>query len=169
MSQLITRFYDVMREIYDSYSELAELAEKKTATIGDKNVDTLDAIVRQEQGAVVRLSHWEKQRLQCAEEMASMTGRTPADVTFLFFAEQAGDSELATNLRELHGKLLDVTNKLSLLNNVNKKLLEGKLEYTRFALQFLTVGEGTYSGSGAYRAPGYDNNSVDRSILDRKV
>jgi flagellar biosynthesis/type III secretory pathway chaperone len=141
--------------------ELIALAEEKKDAVLQKNIEQLDSVVRREQGAVMRLGHWEKQRISCLETPKDH----PGSPTLLFFAETAPSPEREV-LRALHKDLSALIETLRSANAENKAMIESRLEYVRFVLDMLNEDQtsGVYSAGGA---SSYSSGS--QKILDKKV
>jgi len=166
LRELVARFLGVMREERLVYAGLLALAEKKKDAILDKNTDTLDAIVRQEQALILRLGQMETRRTQCLEDLSDETGRDLPDITLLDWAEY-GTPEQSSDVRALHAELGGILAELEEKNNQNRLLLESRMEYVQFALDVLHSGQdpGLYNtqGDGAF------SDGEGKTIMDRKV
>ena len=158
-------FYQIMQEGKPIYEELVRLSRKKKIAIADKNVEPLDAIVRQEQGVVMRLSQWERNRADCVEKLSKQLGQTPESATFLFFAKQA-PTEKQHEFKALHDELAHLLAELSELNDSNRKMLDARLEYVRFALSTLSEEQTNgYDARGGER----DKKEPGRAIFNREA
>jgi flagellar biosynthesis/type III secretory pathway chaperone len=164
------RLIDILSEEKTVYAELLDLAGEKREAIFQKEVKTLDAVVRREQAAAARLNHWEKQRLVCMDALDGRLSLGPGSSgapTLLFFADQAPAEERAS-LRTLHDELSEMLRKLSKSNAENKALIESRLEYVRFALDALNA-EQTAGLAGSGYGPGKtDGGMIQRTIFDIK-
>lgn len=170
MEQLVEQFLKVMREEKAIYQDLLSLSENKTDAIADKNVNNLDAIVRQEQSAILRLNQCEKRRLHYVGLLCQNTGEHPETVTMLRFAEYA-TPDGSLELHALHDELSDILKRLSDKNHTNRALLESRLEYVHFAMDMLN----TEQSPGVYDMGGFDSRydsgvpAKGKTIIDRKV
>ncbi len=143
------------------YEELVELAEEKRDAVYKKDLERLDSVVRREQGAVMRLGHWEKQRLSCLEALKDH----PGSPTLLFLAETAPSAERDALLK-VHEELSGLIDTLRKANAGNKALIESRLEYVRFVLDVLNEDQTT----GVYEAGGINPiGGGGKKILDKKV
>lgn len=143
------------------YEELVELAEEKRDAVYKKDLERLDSVVRREQGAVMRLGHWEKQRLSCLEALKDR----PGSPTLLFLAETAPPAERDALLK-VHEELSGLIDTLRKTNAGNKALIESRLEYVRFVLDVLNEDQTT----GVYGAGGVNPiGGGGKKILDKKV
>jgi flagellar biosynthesis/type III secretory pathway chaperone len=165
------RLADILSEVKAVYTELLELSEEKREAVFERDVQRLDAVVRQEQAAVTNLNHWEKQRLVCMDAPGNdqlVRGQSPSDApTLLFFADNAPDGE-RERLHTLHGELSGLLRELTKRNAENKALIESRLEYVQFAVDALTAEQtaGLY-GSGYGRTPP-ESGMERKTIMDLK-
>ncbi len=152
----------VLSEEKEVFEELIELAGQKKDAVYQKDLEQLDAVVRREQGAVMRLGHWEKQRLSCLDALKDR----PGSETLLFFAEMAPPAEKET-LLTLHEQLSNLIQTLKKLNAENKALTESRLEYVRFVLDVLSEDQmtGVYGAGGVSPA----GKEAPKKILDKTV
>ncbi|MCL1808102.1 MAG: flagellar protein FlgN [Oscillospiraceae bacterium] len=154
---------NVLTEIKAVYTELLALTEETRTAVFDKDIDRLDAVVRREQEAAVRLEHWEKRRLAC---MAVPEG-SPDPPTLLFFAGQAPEEE-GLRLRSLHDELDGLIQNLLLKNKENKKLVESKLDYVRFALDALQAEQTAGLYGSMYGSAPPDGGLIQKTVFDQK-
>jgi flagellar biosynthesis/type III secretory pathway chaperone len=152
----------ILAEEQTVLEELIVLAGETRDAAYKKDRERLDAVVRREQGAVMRLEHWEKQRLACLSTLEDQ----PGSVTLLFFADLAPRDE-GEELRKAYETLSGLIDRLRKLNNENRVLIESRLEYVQFVLDTL----GGEQSSGVYGAGGVSQStgSVPKKILDKKV
>lgn len=167
LEPLLARFYEIMLEGKTIYEELVRLSRQKKLAIVDKAVDSLDSVVRLEQGAVMRLGQWERVRTECVGKLAAKLGGNPSGATFLFFAQSAPPENRPAFLL-LHQELSALLKELSELNEANRELLEARLEYVRFALDTLSesLDPGGYDARGSERSVEGDTG---RTIFNREV
>ena len=158
------RLCDVLSEEKTVYTELLRLSDEKRTAIFEKNVEQLDAVVRLEQGLIARLNHWEKQRLACMDVPEGPSGPP----TLLFYADQAPPEE-GGRLRGLHDELQGLLREMSKRNEENKKLIESRLEYVRFALDVFNAEQTAGLYGSRYGATSPDSGMVQKTVLDKKV
>ena len=161
------RFIDALSEEKNICAELLELAGEKQKAIMDKDIDALDAVVRREQGAALRLGHWEKQRLACMDALNVNVQAPSGTATALFFADSAPPEE-ARAIRTLCGELGALVSELAGRNAENKVLVESRLEYARFVMDALSAEEsaGLY-GAGGGSQP--HESGPKKGLIDRKA
>lgn len=128
MKELVTRFEEIMREEYALHEELLGFSEKKRDAIVAGSLPQLDLIVREEQMRIARQATLERRRVACVEELSNQTGKPLTEITMLTFAGLAGE-EQSGSLRELAEKLSAVLHKLKRNNDINSRMIQGRLEY----------------------------------------
>jgi flagellar biosynthesis/type III secretory pathway chaperone len=157
------RLIEVLSEIKTVYAELLELADEKRSAVFEKNIERIDAVVRREQAAAVRLSHWEKQRLLC---MDSPEG--PSEQTTLLFLSARAPKDEGEKLRFLHDELSEMLQSLTKKNTENKTLVESRLEYVQFVLDALSAEQSAGIYGGRYGAPPPSGGITTKTIFDQK-
>jgi flagellar biosynthesis/type III secretory pathway chaperone len=157
------RLIEVLSETKAVYAELLELADQKRSAVYEKNIEQLDAVVRHEQAAAVRLGHWEKQRLACMDSPKGSSEQPT--LLFLLTGAPAAEGE---KLRALHDELSGQLSALTKKNAENKTLIESRLDYVRFALDALNAEQsaGIYAGRHG-KAPS-DSGAPPKTIFDKK-
>ncbi|MGM0370027.1 MAG: flagellar protein FlgN [Bacillota bacterium] len=150
MKQLI----DVLKAEYTLYQRLYKLSNKKTDLIVDEEIDKLE-------NAIVKEEKLLKQLQQLEEKRQSLTGQRSL-TDFINSTQPQYESKLS----DLRNKLLEITTKLSEINQVNDKLLKSALQLTNFNLNLLTNNskQGTYGKQGAM-----DEEQGSKSMLNHKA
>lgn len=150
MNELIVRFAAIMKEECALHERLLQLSLDKREAVAEDSLPKLDAIVREEQMLIAKQQAAEKQRLACVKEMSGLTGRQAEDITMLTFAEAATDASQKKELRILAEKLSDTLNQLRKNNDINNKMIEGRLEYIQYMIGSVAALQegGVYSGKG---------------------
>ena len=156
----MSRFYEALRELLAQekslYAEAVGVSRSKKEAVLNGQVAELDALVRSEQGLLVRMQTAERRRMDCVGDYAARTGRAARDVTLSEMVDSAPAGE-RVSLAELHEELRGLLETLRALGEENRQLVESRLEYTRFMLSVLTEEDGashTYTSRGAeHEAP----------------
>ncbi|MDR1736333.1 MAG: flagellar protein FlgN [Oscillospiraceae bacterium] len=166
MKELVARFAEVMRETYAVHGELLGLSEGKKSAILDKNIASLDGIVRKEQLLIARQKDLERRRLACVEEFSQRTGERPENITMLVFAEHA-EPEQAQDLRALAEKLMETLNKLRKSNDINNKMIQGRLEFINCMIDSIS----SLQETSVYSAKGLEAGRGGKAakLYDKKV
>lgn len=153
MDLSLNRFADMLVNGKLLYSQMVTLSKEKKEAILSNKIDELDRVVRDEQNQLVRLQEWEKNRKRCAEEFAFKLGRSASDISIQNIIETAPD-EQKQKLEGLHAELLKVVEEQVAINDVNRKLIETRLEYINMVVDTVrgdTDSSQMYSQSGAER------------------
>lgn len=165
LEDLILRFTGILSEEKDVHAELLELSKQKKEAILNNSVSELDKIVSREQALVSRVTQWEKARQRCVDELSVRTGRLASQIDFRSFCDAASPN-LRGRLEELHTQMRQQLEELRKVNDINKKMIESRLDYVNFAIDAMTGG-----GSQAYGSTGSDAPKPKQSsrIYDKKV
>jgi flagellar biosynthesis/type III secretory pathway chaperone len=167
MNELIARFAEIMRDESDLQQRLLQLSLDKREAVTEDSLSKLDAIVREEQMLIARQQAAERQRLACVEELSALTGKPVEDITMLTFAEAAEDPSCQKELRTLAEKMIDTLNQLQKNNDINKKMIEGRLEY----LQYMVGSVSALQESSVYSQQGTEKPRTGQAakLYDKKV
>ncbi len=163
ISELIARFAEVMGAEVSLYSELLALSEEKKDILVQSKVDELSELVKKEQVLLYKLNEWEKKRLVCVTELSALTGKPSSDIALRDFAE-VGDETQRGHLDKLHDELARLLKEQMRLNDLNRKIIESRLEYIHFALEAVAD---TQNPSQTYGKNGYGQRG--NSIIDKKI
>lgn len=164
MEPTLAKFFKIMSEGRAIYEELVRLSRDKKLAIADRSVDSLDALVRAEQGVVMRLSQWEKSRAECVARLAAQYS-APEGAPFTWFAQKAPPEERSV-FTKLHSELGALLKELSALNDDNKRMLESRLDYVRFAIDTLSDSNLSVYDSRGGEQEGHESS---RTIFNREV
>lgn len=167
MKELVTRFEEVMREECALHEELLGFSEKKRDAIVAGSLPQLELIVREEQIRIARQQMLEKRRIACIDELSKQTGTPSEDITMLTFAGLAGP-EQQNKLRELAEKLSAVLNALKKNNDINSRMIQGRLEYIHCMMDSVAQTESAPTG---YSSRGADIPRVQQGakFYDKRV
>ena len=168
MRQLLETFFETLSAQRDVHGELLTLSTEKKDAIVNNDVRSLDRIVKGEEVLLSRLNHWEHKRKECVQTLAGQVGRPAQEIGWQDFLP-AGDPQQREHLTELHRDLKILLEKQIAVNDINKRLIESRLEYIDFSLETI-AGEGqgsfqTYGGEGLEP----DRTARKTSIIDHKV
>lgn len=134
MQMLLDQFCGVLAAERDVHRELLALSTAKKDVIIKNDIAALDKIVKKEQSLLMRLEDCEKKRRSCVGDLAGRVGRPAEQIVlqdFIDVSDEAGEALL----RELYGDLTSLLEQQIQLNDVNKKLVESRLEYINFILE----------------------------------
>ena len=167
MDMLFRRFFEILTGERTLYSQLVQLSQEKKDAVSQNKIDELDRIVRDEQNQLVRLQEWERARRKCAEEFAQAMGRPAGDIGMKDFLE-ACPAPQKPMIEKLYRELLSVVEEQAALNDINRQLIEQRLEYIDMMVgsaQPVRDTSHVYDSAGGERKKWKPN----LSIIDRKV
>ncbi len=163
---MVTELIRMLGQEKDQYALLLQLAEAKRAVLGQEDVAGLEKISQDEAVLLEKIKQLEKKRVSLAGAWASLLG----------LAKDASLSDLIAGtsppyqeqLLLLQAGFNDLVQKIALINEANKKLIQVQLRYTNFFLNALAGPDGaanTYDNAGALREP----RASRLKIMDRQV
>lgn len=169
MNELLARFAEVMREECAIHEELLRLSLAKREAVIEDSLSKLDAIVREEQMLIAKQRETEKNRMACVEKLCGLTGRPLEEITMLTFAELAPSVQggVRDELRAMAEKLSETLNQLKKNNDINSKMIEGRLEY----IQCMVSAASAIQESSVYSARGTETQRSGQTprLYDKKV
>ena len=156
----------VLEAVLEVQQRLLELSREKQQTVMESRVPELDKIVREEQALIARQTELERRRVTLVRQLTAELGLTGADLTLAALAAALPEPERRT-LAALGEKLGQTLNALKKNNDINSKLLSGRLE----ALKLLIDSSSSQRDSNFYGAHGEDVRQPGRkiSLYDRSV
>ena len=168
MRQLMDRFCDTLSAEREVHRELLTLSAKKKEAITKNDVTSLDRIVRGEEVLLSRLSHWEKKRKECVQTLSGKVGRPEEEVVIQDFFPLC-EPDQKDRLSSLFRELTTLLEKQIAVNEINKRLIESRLEYINYSLE--TVAGNGLDAYHTYGGGGLENDRLSRktSIIDQKV
>ncbi len=148
------------------YEEVVSLSAKKSEAIAGGQIDILNEIVRDEQTCLVKIHDLERRREAISGKFSELCGKPAKEITMRDIIEVAPESGRGA-LQALHAELSDVLSRQSELNDINRRLIESKLEYINFSLDVMTSNgnTGTYSQAGSESA----SRRQKVNIIDQKA
>ncbi len=165
MQQLLAHFGDVLSAEKEVHVALLALSTKKKNAITTNDIPALDQIVKGEENLLSQLNSWERKRKECVAELAARVGRPAQELILQDFLSHA-DQPTKERLQTLHKELKALLEQQMDVNDINKKLIESRLEYINYTLE--TVSGGATGASHIYgAAPG--QQARKSSIIDQKV
>ena len=146
MNEYIARLIELLTAQRDIYAQLAALSERKRESILGNSVDVLDKVIKEEQLLLARLQELELGRKSLLGSLAVVIGR-PAETLSITDILDACPPSLQTSLIQIQKELYAQLQAQGNINEVNRKLIETRLEYLRFMTE--SRGEGnSYDTSG---------------------
>lgn len=153
MASLIDELISVLSEENEEYKELIKISTKKTKVIVREDLDQLREITAQEQEHTGILINLEKKREEVTSDIAMVLNQKESDLTVKTIINILdGQKEVQMRLIEVHDDLKHTLKNFSMVNELNKNLIEESLELIDFNLNYI---------KGMYQAPEVANYSKD--------
>ena len=135
MASLIDVFIKTLEDEYPEHVKLLELSKKKTPIIVKGDIKELQKLTDEEQIVVERITHLEKKRIECLNDIATVLNKdvnTLKIPMLLEILEKQPREQL--QLKEVHTKLKAVLKDMKMTNERNRVLIEQSLEMVDFDL-----------------------------------
>lgn len=167
MEKQIVEFIKLLKMQKEIYEKLLELSEEKKSAISKGIIEELDKIVRSEQVLVIKASDVERRRKTAADSIAKIAGITGTSLTLRKLIEIA-PSNFTEELKTLHADLSVVIEKQLKINEVNRQLLESRIQYINYMIGNIAPNA---DNTNKYGSSGEDTREETRktSIIDQKV
>ena len=140
MASLMEDLIDVLNKEEEQYQGLIELGKKKREVVIQADIKTLDEITATEQEVASNLQNLAKKRTRVLNDMATVLGRNPGDVTITkmisYLEEQPVEQK---QLMEVKERLLQTGKEMAAINEQNEILLNQALEMVSLTLHCLRV------------------------------
>ena len=171
MASLMENLIDVLDKESNEYEGLLELSRQKTPIIVSGDLEKLQEITDEEQRAVSRITHFDKQREEITADIANVLNK---DVTALKLANLIqmleGRPKEQGALADAHDRLQAAVRELQRTNEQNKELLNNALEMVEFEMNMYqsmrTAPETANYNRGAYNSG--DTMGVVRQGFDTR-
>ena len=157
MASLMENLIDVLDKESGEYEGLLGLSQQKTPIIVSGDLEKLQEITDEEQRAVSRITHFDKQREEITADIANVLNK---DVTALKLANLIqmleGRPKEQKALADAHDRLQAAVRELQRTNEQNKELLNNALEMVQFEMNMYqsmrTAPETANYNRGAYNS-----------------
>ena len=137
MNALTAMLLQILQQEKESYSQMIELSLKKRDAILANDANALDEVVQDEKKLLLIIEKIERQREQNAHEWAQDLGVSKQELTVSFLSDQMDGTEKKL-LLSLQNGLVEVLAEQIKQNEINKDLLDSKLEYLNAMIKTLT-------------------------------
>ncbi len=167
MESKIREFLKLLELQKDLYSQLLDLSEQKKMAITQSSLDELDKIVRAEQLLLIKASDLERRRKKATDEISKVTDISSAELSLRKIGEIAPD-HLKAEIMDLHSELSVLLDKQVKINEINRRLLESRIEYINF---MISTSSPDADASNKYGSAGEDKRVIKQNsnIIDQKV
>lgn len=138
MASILENLIEILDKENTEYKLLIELAERKTRTIVDGDLENLGKITDDEQVIVGRIQGMEKQRAKVLADIANVVNRDVETLklsNLIQLLEKMPDQQKM--LVRIHEELTETMDQLRLTNNKNQLLLTERLEMVDFNLNMI--------------------------------
>lgn len=165
MKSLFKQLLDILTEEKEIYAALLGLSKEKKEAIVGSALESINRIVRDEQVLVAKIQDREKARMKCVMALSQLSGKPGASLQD--FAGLAQDSAERAQLDRLQESLPELISELQGLNDINRGLIESRLQYVQFVMDSMTPGSGAqiYGAQGEDSKPGRSRPN----LYDQKV
>ena len=168
MEHIVSRFMDVLSSQKEIHKRLVDLSEQKQEIIEKNDVTALDAVVKQEQRELTSLTSLEKRRRQLMEELSQKVNK-PAGTIVLGDFLTVSTPKQREKLEPLSHEISSLLSEQMRLNDINKRLVESRLDYVHFALDMLTDDNDPSQHYGAAQGVAAGPSQRKSSIIDQKI
>ena len=138
MASILENLIEILDKENTEYKTLIELADKKTRSIVDGDLESLAKITDDEQVIVGRIQGMEKQRAKVLADIANVVNRDVETLklsNLIQLLEKMPDQQKM--LIRMHEELTETMDQLRLTNNKNQLLLTERLEMVDFNLNMI--------------------------------
>ena len=133
MTEIISRLITALGEQRDIYIKLYQLSLQKREAIESQDLDKLNLIVKDEQPLLIQLNESERGRVKILGELAPSLNKSAEKISLQDITEVCPTSFVAP-LKRIHVELSNALTSQVSLNDVNRKLIESRLEYISFMM-----------------------------------
>ena len=167
MASLIEELIMILGDEEKLYSELIPVAEKKTQTIVDNDLRSLNSITEEEQVFVGQISKLEKKRQEVIRNIGIVMNKKESELDFVtIIGLLSGQPKEQEELSRLHDRLKRTVEMLSMINERNQMLIKQSLEMIDFDMNLLqslrtSPGVGQYNTSSEVELQGENSGMFD--------
>ena len=133
MTEIISRLITALSEQRDIYIKLYGLSIQKRDAIESQDLEKLNLIVKEEQPLLIQLSESERGRMKILGEIAPSVKMSAEKITLQDIIGICPPSFVAS-LKRIHVELSNALKSQIAINDVNRKLIESRLEYISFMM-----------------------------------
>lgn len=167
MAGLIHDLIEILDEQKECYEGLLTLAQYKTDSIVNREMDFLEDVLKREQEFMGRASRLEKNREELLKDISNVLNINLKDLTIsnlILKLDKTPDEQ--ERLGQLRTDLLALVEQIKEHNTTNEALLNQSLEFIDFTLHAIQS-MNTYPTSG-YQGEGEDIKQPNASFFDAK-
>lgn len=167
MAGLIHDLIEVLDEQKECYEGLLTLAQYKTDSIVNREMEFLEEVLQREQEFIGRASRLEKNREDILKDISNVLNIKLKDLTISNLILKLDKTpQEQEKLRQLRNDLLEIVEEIKHHNKTNEGLLNQSLEFINFTLHAIQS-MNSYPSSG-YQSKGDDLGQPNKSFFDTK-
>ncbi|HOQ13908.1 MAG TPA: flagellar protein FlgN [Bacillota bacterium] len=153
----------------DIVIKLTDVAFQKEKILKKDDITALNDLVQNEEEIIAELRVNEEARKQIVASLMSDTGAKTDDVKLSDIIECVKSPDIKARLSDISSKLNEETEKLMSQNEINRALINSKIEYTNFMINLMYMA-GKEEGFNSYDPQGNkQGENESTSLLDYKV
>lgn len=138
MASLMENLIDVLNKQYEEYVALVELSRKKTPIIVKGDLQALQDITDEEQLAVSRVNHYDRERAEVMKDIANVINKDVEALKITDLVDMlAQRPEEQKQLAEVRDRLRKVALEMKDVNERNGELLQNSLDMVNFDMTLL--------------------------------
>ncbi len=167
MAGLIHDLIEILEEQKDCYAGLLTLAQYKTDSIVNREMEFLEEVLKREQEFIGRASRLEKNREEILKDVSNVLNIRFKELTIsnlILKLDKTPDEQ--ERLRKLRVELIDIIEEIKRHNATNEGLINQSLEFVDFTLNAIQS-MNAYPSSG-YQDKGDDRQQPNTSFFDTK-
>ena len=167
MAGLIHDLIEILGEQKECYQGLLTLAQYKTDSIVNREMEFLEDVLKREQEFIGRSGRLEKNREEVLRDIANVLNLNFKELTIsslILKLDKTPDEQ--EQLRQVRAELLEIIEDIKQQNQTNEGLLNQSLEFIDFTLHAIQS-MNSYPSSG-YQSKGDDVRQQNQSFFDTK-
>ena len=167
MAGLIHELIEILGEQKECYAGLLTLAQYKTDSIVNREMEFLEEVLGREQEFIGRSSRLEKNREVILKDISSVLNMNLKELTIsslIVKLDKTPDEQ--EKLRQLRQDLLEIVEAIKQHNMTNEGLLNQSLEFINFTLH--AIQSMNSQPSSGYQSKGDDVDQQSKSFFDTK-
>jgi flagellar biosynthesis/type III secretory pathway chaperone len=165
LAGLINELISLLEIQTKGYDELLVLSKEKRRVVIENDVDMLSKITQAENSIIGQTQKAEAKRLEVMNDMATVLGQNPDDLTIKRLAELIEGQAEHNNLVEAGKRLRAVLDELKEENDRNSVLIQSSLDYIDFTVNLVRQASSLSDPYADQKktVPGTDSGFFDKS------
>ena len=163
MASLINELIYVLEEQNKVYQELLEISSKKKLSIIENDITKLQTFISKENTLVGKSQRLDKKRIQLFKDIAFVLNK-PNQINLSLIIEMIKGQSEEEQLIKIKNKTIELLNKLKIINDQNKELIEISLEHIEVSMNFIR--SSVNSEPYFYDSQGNEINHSNKKLFD---